>query len=875
MLTPPSAYAYNGSPYSHQHHQGSSGKSPSKRFSLQKYYYGRNTMISSASASRMTPSRTPSPPLHATSPWSPTLASPSVLAPAPTALSSSSQSIPASPSRSASLSSFSPPSPISLSSSPSTLAYPSGSNSFTIPERTAATSGCTGMMPATAAVCMPKQGSNAGSLSILIQSNFSQPSSITSTSAHHNNDRFVANPSSSQQSRDIDMPSKTRQLSPPKLTTIMATPTSPSLPPSLLSSSPLSDSYLTIAACSYPSPSSPVYASSPPSSTSPTLDYSHHNAAITSPEPSAATPFPARSISSSTLAQMLEQSSRGIVNANSRRPLILDLRPHPDFYPISIVCSININLPTLLMKRYRRGVAISSFSLESFITMPSDKDLYDQIQESWRTNATSSLDEPHDIIVLDQVMKAGDEAYGRSATAAWTLLNVLERGIGNSCFGGAPIRLWYLEGGFEAFQTWDVGEKYLTRPGFSASLAASSDVSTIQEVDHDVEMTLAAPTGTTKPSLAIDTSVVLEPRKGPIARRESLFSLNTKSLQRPAGLPRSQTVSLKPLAIPSGNSTSNQNQQQSKGWLAVPSGMAASALSPAMSVMSNHSMEISHSASTDHSSGWSADACSVNGSGHFPAPVPTSTLSSKRSMSSLLTLNSVHASSTTASIREEDEHSSNSGSGSRILHVSCDNHQWDNQSYKDGLSRSRSGSFQTLYSSQHADDSFNADQEEENFDDGEQEISCIIPNFLYLGPEIVHQSQVEELERLGVKRVLNMANECDDVLICDRDGIEYHKIGVYDHIEADVGAGMMKAVEIIAAASDSPIYVHCKAGKSRSVTATIAYLITRLQWPLSKAYQHVLTQRPCMCPNIGFVTELMLMEERTLGADKAGGLVAA
>lgn len=79
----------------------------------------------------------------------------------------------------------------------------------------------------------------------------------------------------------------------------------------------------------------------------------------------------------------------------------------------------------------------------------------------------------------------------------------------------------------------------------------------------------------------------------------------------------------------------------------------------------------------------------------------------------------------------------------------------------------------------------------------------------------------------------------------------------------------------LAASPDSPIYVHCKAGKSRSVTATIAYLITQLHWPLNKAYNHVLTQRPCMCPNIGFVTELMRMEERTLGTERAGGLVRA
>ncbi|KAH7041773.1 protein-tyrosine phosphatase-like protein [Linnemannia elongata] len=160
-------------------------------------------------------------------------------------------------------------------------------------------------------------------------------------------------------------------------------------------------------------------------------------------------------------------------------------------------------------------------------------------------------------------------------------------------------------------------------------------------------------------------------------------------------------------------------------------------------------------------------------------------------------------------------------------------------------------------------------------DDGEQEISCILPEFLYLGPEIVTAEQVQELERLGVKRVLNMARECEDLLIVNHPTIEYHKVGVLDNIEADVSAGLLEAVDIIAASADSPIYVHCKAGKSRSVTATIAYLITQLQWSLNKAYNHVLTQRPCMCPNIGFVTELMRMEERILGNDRAGGLVRA
>ncbi|KAF9171880.1 hypothetical protein BGX20_006769 [Mortierella sp. AD010] len=714
MLTSPSTYAHNGS---HQHY--TLGKSPSKRVSLQKYYYGRNAM----STGRLTPSRTPSPPALATSPLS--------------------HSIP-------------PPSPSVSFSNSLFSAYQGTSDTPFIHSP------------------LPRQASNAGSLSILVHGNLND--NIDNTNIHR-----PSSPSSEQE----DMPSRTRHLSPPTLTTIMATPTSPSLP--------------SLPSFSLPTPPPQVY---PSPMSSPKLS-SNDSYMITSPEKCESTPFPASSITSAELAHLIELS----YGPSSSRPLILDLRANPDFCPISIAQSININLPTLLMRRYRRGdSSVSSFALESFITMPSDKDVYHQIQDSWRN--AGSLGEPHNVIVLDKDMLAGNEEYGRSATAAWTLLNVLERGGGDNCFGGAPIRLWYLEGGFEAFQAWDCNEKYLVRP-----------------TEQDVEMTLAAPMETLptinskKPALSINTSVAFEPKQKASGRRESLFSLDTKSLQRPAGLARSQ-ANLKPLVIPSPNNTSNlhpEQHQQSKGsWLTVPA-YSSSALSPTMSVATNHFMDISHSASSDHSSSWS-DSGSLNGSGHFPS----------------------------LSMRLNTKHSASS-----------------------------------LLSASSADDSFNAHlsdshctDDEEN-DNGEQEISCILPNFLYLGPEILHQSQVDELDRLGVKRILNMATECEDLLVSNRQGMEYHKIGVYDNIDADVSAGLLEAVDIISASDDSPIYIHCKAGKSRSVTATIAYLISQLRWPLNKAYQHVLQQRPCMCPNIGFVSELMRVEERILGAEKSGTIYVA
>jgi hypothetical protein len=68
----------------------------------------------------------------------------------------------------------------------------------------------------------------------------------------------------------------------------------------------------------------------------------------------------------------------------------------------------------------------------------------------------------------------------------------------------------------------------------------------------------------------------------------------------------------------------------------------------------------------------------------------------------------------------------------------------------------------------------------------------------------------------------------------------------------------------------APAYVHCKAGKSRSVTAVIAYLIHANHWTLSKAYAFVMERRKGISPNIGFVSELMSFEEEELGGKSNG-----
>ncbi|KAG0146069.1 hypothetical protein CROQUDRAFT_44945, partial [Cronartium quercuum f. sp. fusiforme G11] len=47
----------------------------------------------------------------------------------------------------------------------------------------------------------------------------------------------------------------------------------------------------------------------------------------------------------------------------------------------------------------------------------------------------------------------------------------------------------------------------------------------------------------------------------------------------------------------------------------------------------------------------------------------------------------------------------------------------------------------------------------------------------------------------------------------------------------------------------APVYVHCKAGKSRSVTIVLAYLIHRFRWTLKDSYAHVSERRKGICPS--------------------------
>ena len=157
------------------------------------------------------------------------------------------------------------------------------------------------------------------------------------------------------------------------------------------------------------------------------------------------------------------------------------------------------------------------------------------------------------------------------------------------------------------------------------------------------------------------------------------------------------------------------------------------------------------------------------------------------------------------------------------------------------------------------------------------EVSTILSDFLYLGPDIQSEHDVTELKAIGVRRILNVACEIDDLgPLKLRDRFErYLKLPMLDSVEAKgVQDSIQEACAFIddARLRSEPVYVHCKAGKSRSVTIVIAYLIHALGWTLQRAYSYVVEKRAAICPNIGFVAELMRFEEQELKLPRSTGI---
>lgn len=83
-------------------------------------------------------------------------------------------------------------------------------------------------------------------------------------------------------------------------------------------------------------------------------------------------------------------------------------------------------------------------------------------------------------------------------------------------------------------------------------------------------------------------------------------------------------------------------------------------------------------------------------------------------------------------------------------------------------------------------------------------VSTIIPSFLYLGPEITSQAEIRALRSMGIKRILNVAIECEDdqALGLSKAFERYTKIPMRDIVEeTGVGRHMREACDLLGESS--------------------------------------------------------------------------
>lgn len=177
-------------------------------------------------------------------------------------------------------------------------------------------------------------------------------------------------------------------------------------------------------------------------------------------------------------------------------------------------------------------------------------------------------------------------------------------------------------------------------------------------------------------------------------------------------------------------------------------------------------------------------------------------------------------------------HSRNDSSSSTGSSSSTSTAQYPTFQSPEGQSQQQQQSFQPLQPSRGFSQSSNKPHGNGNDNNtvAPFNVSVIIPGFLYLGSEPIRPSDVEELESVGIKRILNMAVECDTQ---ERWKGRFEKIATIpmrDSLaEVNVQDRIKEACMLIGDADlhQKPTYVHCKAGKSRSVTIVLAYLIHR------------------------------------------------
>ncbi|EGG21596.1 hypothetical protein DFA_01482 [Cavenderia fasciculata] len=140
-------------------------------------------------------------------------------------------------------------------------------------------------------------------------------------------------------------------------------------------------------------------------------------------------------------------------------------------------------------------------------------------------------------------------------------------------------------------------------------------------------------------------------------------------------------------------------------------------------------------------------------------------------------------------------------------------------------------------------------------------ISTIIPNFLYLGAAR-DTKNVNEMKQFKISHVISCAGKLH--------GESDYKV-LKGHLEDEEDQPIIPFIEEQAyhfieeaRLEKGRVFVHCLAGRSRSASVILGYLLMSKRLPLSQLYYTVLDRRSIILPNNGFMHQLMDFEFRLL-----------
>ncbi|XP_078153936.1 dual specificity protein phosphatase 1-like isoform X1 [Carex rostrata] len=147
----------------------------------------------------------------------------------------------------------------------------------------------------------------------------------------------------------------------------------------------------------------------------------------------------------------------------------------------------------------------------------------------------------------------------------------------------------------------------------------------------------------------------------------------------------------------------------------------------------------------------------------------------------------------------------------------------------------------------------------------EDNLPCLIDTGLYLGSFGASQNR-EKLKAENITHVLTVAASLDPAF---PDEFIYKNIDVLDTPQTCLDAYFQDCIDFIdqAKTSGGAVFVHCFAGRSRSATIVVAYLMKKNRMTRQAALSLVTSRRPLVAPNPGFIRQLDNFE-KSLGLSK-------